>query len=221
LRTGLPQNEIRNGEDLFDALYNDPTALENFLRAMTGMSMLTAHAVAGAFPWQSYKSFADIGCAQGGFPVALASSHGHLSGIGYDLPAVRPAFEKYVAENGLTERLQFHGGDFFKDPLPTVDVIVMGRVLHDWNEEQKSALVGKAYEALKPGGCLLVYESIIDEDRRENSFGLLMSLNMLIETLGGSDFTAAECIKWMRQAGFKDAQVHHLYGPDSMVVGHK
>jgi hypothetical protein len=97
----------------------------------------------------------------------------------------------------------------------------MGRVLHDWNAAQKLALVRKAYEALQPGGCLLVYESIIDEDRRENSFGLLMSLNMLIETLGGSDFTAAECIEWMRQAGFKDAQVHHLHGPDSMIVGHK
>jgi SAM-dependent methyltransferase len=221
LQTGLPQNEVRDNQDLFAALYSDPVQLEKFLRAMTGVSLLTARAIAAAFPWASYQSFADVGCAQGGFSVALAASHHHLSGIGYDLPPVRPVFEKYVGEQGLTERLRFREGDFFKDPLPAVDVIVMGHVLHDWNLQQKQTLVQKAYDALRSGGTLLVYETIIDDDRRDNAFGLLMSLNMLIETLGGSDFTAADCMGWMRQAGFTDTRVQHLQGPDSMVIGRK
>jgi hypothetical protein len=126
LRTGKPQNEVRDNQDLFGALYSDPTKLEIFLKAMTGLSLLAAHAVAASFPWESYKLFADIGCAQGGFAVTLASAHGHLCGLGYGLPPVRPVFEKYVAEHDLGGRLQFHESDFFRDPLPTVDVIFMG-----------------------------------------------------------------------------------------------
>jgi len=221
LRTGLPQNEVKDGQDLFGALYADPARLERFLRAMTGISLLTAREIAGAFPWKSYQSFADIGCAQGGFSVALASAHGHLSGIGYDLPPVRPVFERYVSKHGLIGRLRFHEGDFFEDPLPSADVIVMGHVLHDWNLQQKQTLVQKAYDALPSGGTLLVYETIIDDERRENAFGLLMSLNMIIETLGGFDYTGAECVEWMRLAGFSETRVQHLHGPDAMVIGRK
>ena len=79
----------------------------------------------------------------------------------------------------------------------------------------------KAYDALPPGGAFIVYDAIIDDDRRQNAFGLLMSLNMLIETPGGFDYTGADCIRWMKKAGFTSARVEHLVGPDSMVVGIK
>jgi hypothetical protein len=118
---------------------------------MTGLSPLAPHTVAASFPWESYKSFADVGRAQGGFAVTLASTHGHLSGIGYDLPSVRSVFEKYVAKHDPGERLRFHEGDFFKDLPPTVDVLYMGHILHDWNLEQKQLLVKKAYDALPTG----------------------------------------------------------------------
>ena len=67
----------------------------------------------------------------------------------------------------------------------------------------------------------MVYETIIDDARRENAFGLLMSLNMLIETPAGADYTRAECAGWLRDAGFRETYAEHLLGPDSMVVGIK
>ena len=129
--------------------------------------------------------------------------------------------DAFVAERGLADRLTFTGGDFFTDPLPNADVLVMGHILHDWNLDEKQVLLGKAHEALPDGGALIVYEAIIDDDRRENVFGLLMSLNMLIETPGGFDYTGADCQGWMREAGFRESYVEHLVGPDSMVVGIK
>src|SRR4051794_1679135 len=136
LQTGLPQNESRHGEpDLFGVLYQEPARLELFLSAMTGLSRPTARAIATAFPWREHKSFADIGCAQGGLTVEIARAHPHLSGYGYDLPAVRPVFERYVRQQELDGRLGFRPGDFFKDPLPEVDVLVMGHILHDWSLE--------------------------------------------------------------------------------------
>jgi SAM-dependent methyltransferase len=221
LRTGQPQNEAAAGGDPFGAIYADPVGLDGFLRAMTGVSLGTAHAMADAFPWAEVRSFVDIGCAQGGLSVVLARAHPHLSGIGFDLPAVGPVFEAYAREQGVADRLRFTGGDFFAEPLPRADVIVMGHILHDWDLDQKRMLLGKAYDALATGGRLIVYDALIDDERRTNAFGLLMSLNMLIETPGGFDYTGADCLGWMRDAGFSSAVVRPLDGPNSMVVATK
>src|SRR5690606_13980782 len=137
--------------------------------------------------------FIDVGCAQGGFTAQIGLAHPHLTGGGFDLPKVGPIFEEYVRSFGLSDRLKFHPGSFFEDPLPKADVIVMGHILHDWNLDEKKMLIGKAYDALPEGGAYIVYEALIDDERRANAFGLLMSLNMLIETPGGFDFTGADC----------------------------
>jgi cyclopropane fatty-acyl-phospholipid synthase-like methyltransferase len=221
LKTGQLQNEAKHGGDLFGTLYANPDRLRGFLKAMTGISMGSARAIAERFPWQKYRTFVDIGCAEGAVPVALAQAHPQLTGGGFDLPPVKPHFEAFVAAQGLSDRLRFHPGDFFKDELPQVDVIVMGHILHDWNLEQKQALLAKVYKALPKGGAVLVYDAIIDDDRRQNAFGLLMSLNMLIETTGGFDYTGADCMSWMRAAGFSETRVEPLLGPDSMVIGIK
>jgi hypothetical protein len=221
LRTGEPQNEAKVGEDFFAALYQDPERLEQFLHAMTGISMASAQGIAEKFPWDRHATFADIGTAQGCLPVRVASHHPHLTGGGFDLPPVGPVFDTYVSAHGLSERLRFHAGDFFSDPLPETDVLVMGHILHDWGIYEKQLLLRRAYEALPSGGALIVYDALIDDDRRTNTFGLLMSVNMLIETQAGFDYTPADCRAWLADAGFRHSYVEALAGPDSMVVGIK
>jgi hypothetical protein len=154
-------------------------------------------------------------------PVTLVRAHPHLTGIGFDLPQVKTLFEEFVASQGLADRVGFQGGDFFKDELPKADVIVMGHILHDWDLPKKKTLLDKAFDALPSEGALIVYDAIIDDDRRANAFGLLMSLNMLIETSGGFDYTGADCQVWMAEAGFRKTRVEPLAGPDSMVIGFK
>ena len=222
LRTGQPQNEAKSGGgDLFAALYSDPVRLRLFLQAMTGVSLGAARAMAQKFPWRNYQTFIDVGAAQGGLPVQVALANAHLTGGGFDLPVVGPIFQEYVASFGLSDRLHFQAGDFFTDPLPGADVLVMGHILHDWDLDEKRNLLRKAHAALERGGALIVYEAIIDDERRRNTFGLLMSLNMLIETRGGFDYTGADCAGWMREVGFRETSVVHLVGNDSMVVGIK
>jgi len=221
LRTGEPQNEAKHGGDLFGALYSSPDRLEAFARAMTGQSLPVARALAGAFPWKDVRSVIDIGTAQGCLPVELALLHPHLRGGGFDLPAVEPIFSRYVASHGLADRLRFIPGDFFANDLPRADVLVMGLILHDWDLPTKRMLIGKAHAALEKGGSLIVYEFLIDDDRRTHLPGLLMSLNMLIETRGGFDYTGADCIGWMRDAGFANCRVVPLVGPHSAVIAIK
>ena len=221
LRTGLPQNETKEGGDFFGKLYSDPEKLKGFLQSMTGISMGGNKAIAEKFPWEKYQTYFDIGTAQGGLVAQVAVTHPHISGGGFDLPPTRPVFEDYIRSFGLTDRLEFIPGNFFTDPLPHADVLSMGHILHDWNLEEKKQLIAKAYEALPDNGALIIYETLIDDDRRTNAFGLLMSLNMLIELPGGFDYTGADCSGWLQEAGFRETRVEHLIGPDSMVIGIK
>ena len=222
LRTGNPQNEARTGDTpMFEALYADPARLKEFLAAMSGISRGAAMGIAAKFPWSKYKTFCDVGTAQGDTASQIALANPHLAGVGFDLPEVGPIFEEYVDGLGLSQRLRFEPGSFFDAPLPKADVIVMGHILHDWDLETKRMLIRKAWEALPEGGAYIVYEAIIDDDRSKNAFGLMMSLNMLVETPGGFDYTGADCQGWMRAAGFRETRVEHLVGPDSMVIGIK
>ena len=222
LRTGKPQNESKTGgAGLFEMLYADPARLAGFLAAMTGLSRGAALAIAAKVPWANYRTFVDVGTAQGDTGVQIARAHPHLTGTGFDLAEVGPIFEDYVEQNGLSSRVKFVAGSFFTDPLPKADVIIMGHILHDWGLNDKKMLIRKAYEAIPSGGAYIVYEGIIDDDRSKNAFGLMMSLNMLIETDEGFDYTGADCMGWMKEAGFRETRVEHLAGPDSMVVGIK
>jgi O-methyltransferase domain/Dimerisation domain len=221
LRTGKPQNGGKDGEDLFDSVYSDPASLANYARAMTGHSLPAARALAHQFPWTEYRTLIDVGTAEGGLPVEIGRAHPHLTGGGFDLPPVQPVFETYVQNHGLGNRLRFYAGDFLDEPLPAADVLVMGHILHDWNLEVKRELVAKAYAALPRNGALIVYDWMIDDDRKGNAAGLLMSLNMLVRTQGGFDYTGADCIGWMHATGFAEVRRARLSGPHSMVVGIK
>src|SRR5208282_1213041 len=217
LRTGMPQNEVRGGgTPLFEGLYAEPARLKSFLAAMTGVSHGSNMTIAQKFPWAKYKTYADVGTAQGDLAVQIALANPHLSGTGFDLPEVGPIFEEYVEKNGVADRVRFVAGSFLEQPLPRADVILMGHILHDWGLDDKRMLIRKACEALPEGGAFIVYESIIDDDCSKNAFGLMASLNMLIETPDGFDFTGADCQGWMKEAGFHETRVEHLTGPDSM-----
>jgi O-methyltransferase domain/Dimerisation domain len=218
LKSGKPQNAA--GGKVYPGLYADPTALEAFAKAMSAATLQAAMAMTLNFPWLQYQSVIDIGAAQGCLPVQIARTHAHLTGGGFDLPPMAPVFDQYVQERGLSNRLRFYPGDFFHDPLPTADVLIMGRVLHNWDLATKKMLLKKVYDALPAEGALIVYERLIDDERRDAA-GLLSSLNMLIMTEGGFEFTATDCIGWMREIGFRGIRVEPLTSDQSMIIGMK
>ncbi|SRR5579883_109125 len=222
LRTGQPQNELKTGDSgLFETLYSDPARLKEFLAAMTGVSRGANVAIAQNFPWQNYHTFVDVGTAQGDLAAQIAQANPHLQGMGFDLPEVAPIFGEYISASGLADRLTFMPGDFFKQDLPKADVVLMGHILHDWDLPTKKMLIAKAFDAIPTGGAFVVYEALIDDERSQNAFGLMMSLNMLVETPGGFDYTGSDCSEWMKEAGFSQTRVEPLVGPDSMVIGIK
>ena len=222
LRTGKPQNEIKHGDKgMFEELYADPARLEQFLGGMTGLSRLNFEAFAEKFDFSRFKTLCDVGGATGLLSVEVAKRHPHMRCVSFDLAAVEPIAVRSIAATGLSDRVTTASGDFFTDPLPKADVITMGMILHDWNLERKKQLIRAAYEALPAGGAFVAIEALIDDARRENLFGLLMSLNMLIEFGDAFDYSGADFQTWCREAGFQRFEVIHLFGPSSAAIAVK
>ena len=222
LRTGKPQNEIKHpGRALFEELYSKPERLEQFMDAMSGISAGNFQAFAEKFDFSRYRTLCDIGGATGQLSSIVARKHSHMTCISADLPEATRIAERKIAAAGLSDRVSARPLDFFADPLPKADVITMGMILHDWNLEKKHLLIRKAYDALPEGGAFVVIENLIDDARRENAFGLMMSLNMLIEFGDAFDFSGADFIGWCREAGFTRFEVIALGGPASAGVAYK
>jgi predicted O-methyltransferase YrrM len=222
LRTGAPQNEVKHtGTSMFTELYADEGRLEQFMRAMAGISAGNFHALADKFDFSTHQTVCDVGGATGQLSIILAQHHPHLRCTSFDLPVVVPIAQRTITEAKLTDRVEAVGGDFFADPLPKADVITMGMILHDWNLERKKHLIRQAYDALPAGGVFIAVENIIDDDRRENVFGLMMSLNMLIEFGDAFDFTGADFREWCTEAGFRSVEIVPLAGPASAAIARK
>jgi O-methyltransferase domain/Dimerisation domain len=222
LQDGKPQNEIKHtGKPMFEELYSDPDRLEQFMNAMAGISLGPFRALSEKFDFSRYKTLCDVGGATGQLSIIVANRHPHMRCISLDLPVVEPIAKRTIEGAGLSDRVTAEAGDFFADPLPKADVITMGLILHDWNLERKMHLIKAAYDALPEGGAFIVIENLIDDARRENAFGLLMSLNMLIEFGDAFDYTGADFAGWCKEVGFKEIDVVPLAGPASAGIAYK
>jgi len=222
LRTGKPQNELkRSGTSMFEELYSDPPRLEQFMRAMSGISSGNFAAFADKFDFSKYRTMCDVGGATGQLSCLVAKRHAHLRCTTLDLPVVVPIAERRIAAEGLADRVNARALDFFAEPMPAADVITMGMILHDWNLEKKLHLIRSAHAALPQGGAFVAIEHLIDDARRTNAFGLMMSLNMLIEFGDAFDFTGSDFAGWCRQVGFRETRVIPLTPNASAAVAYK
>lgn len=222
LKTGELQNEAKEtGEPIFKALYADQDRLREFLRAMSGVNMGNFITFATQFDFSSVSSLCDVGGAGGFLAMQVAAHNENVKASTFDLPEVTSIANENMTAMNLTGKVEAISGDFFQDELPKVDMITMSTILHDWGINTKKMLIKKAYDALPDGGALVVMENIIDNERKQNAFGLMMSLNMLIETEDGFDFSAADFEEWAKEAGFKRIEVMPLAGPSSAVIAYK
>jgi hypothetical protein len=221
LLTGLPQNEAKRSEDFFGLIYKDPNKLKEFINAMSGIQMGNFMTFAQKFDFSKYKTLADVGGSAGLLSLMVAKHQPHMSCTTFDLPPVEPIAKETIQQFQLTDRVKTQSGDFFADAFPKADIVTMGNILHDWDEEKKIILMKKAYQALPDGGAFVAIESIIDNERKQNAFGMMMSLNMLIETGTGFDYTFADFNRWAKTVGFKSTSLLPLAGPSSAAIAYK
>ena len=222
LRTGNPQNEARTGRTtLFEEIYSDVDKTREFVNAMGGIQSGNFKEFAGKFDFSNYNTLCDIGGAGASLCIHVVSRNPQINCISFDLPAVASIAAENISKMGMAEEIRIQSGDFFTDPFPAADVISMGNILQDWGMKDKKMLIRKAYESLPKGGSLVVIENIIDDERRENAFGLMMSLNMLIETGEGYVLTAGDFDTMAKEAGFSRTYIIPLTGPSCAAIAVK
>ncbi|WPU98511.1 methyltransferase [Mucilaginibacter sp. cycad4] len=221
LLTGLPQNEIKKSEDFFGLIYSDPEKLKEFINAMSGIQMGNFMAFAQKFDFTKYKTLIDVGGSAGLLSLMVARHNPHMHCTSFDLPPVEPVANATIQQFGLSDQVKAASGNFFTMPIPNADIVVMGNILHDWDEENKISLMKKAYDALPANGAFVAIENIIDDERKQNVFGMMMSLNMLIETGTGFDYTFADFNRWANIAGFKSTSIIPLTGPSGAAIAYK
>ncbi|MEV6846614.1 methyltransferase [Actinoplanes sp. NPDC051411] len=215
LRTGAPQAPAN-----FSQVAANPAVLNAFLAMMDSVNSLLVPDIDARFAWDSVGRVADIGGARGNLLGRLAQAHPNLRGTVFDLPTVAEPAAEHLASLGVADRVVFRPGDFFTDDLPAADVMIMGHVLHDWSPQERRRLVAKCYAALPPGGALLVYDAMLDEEPADLS-KLLVSINMLLVTEGGSEYPVSECVSYLTDAGFTGITCHPLGADNTLAIGYK
>jgi hypothetical protein len=223
LLTGKPQNEAKHGSnmDFLNTVYKTEAQMQEFIDAMSGIQMGNFMALCKKFNFSKYKTLADVGGADGWLCIQICLNHPNIKCTTYDLPPVEPLAKKKIAQFNLSDRIQTMSGDFLKDEIPGAEVITMGNIIHGMNEEEKQNLIDKVYNVLPENGVFITIENIIDDERRQNVFGLLMSLNMLIENGDAFDYTPSDFDGWAKKAGFKKTEIMPLAGPTSAAIAYK
>jgi hypothetical protein len=215
LRTGAPQ-----AADALGAMQADPAKLAQYLDMMDSVNVQLVPDILASLPWAQVGTVVDVGGARGNLVGRIAQAHPALRGAVFDLPAIAPAAAAHLTALGVADRISYRSGDFFTDPLPRAEVVVIGHVLHNWSPDQRAALVKRAYDAVLPGGALLVYDAMLDPERGSLST-LLVSLNMLLVTAGGGEYTVDECAGYLRAAGFGEIAGWPIGATDTLIVGRK
>ncbi|EKX66860.1 methyltransferase [Streptomyces ipomoeae] len=216
LRTGLPTP--RDDDSPYTPMYASQEQRDGFLDAMDFIVAPLARQLA-ARDWSRFRTVLDVGGARGSLATTLVEAHPHLRATVFDLPELAPAFARFTAGRESADRLGFEGGDFFRDPLPRADAVILGHVLHNWPPDVRRSLIRSAADAVNPGGALLIYDAMLDEDT-PRLINALLSLDMRMWS-GGSQYLADDCVAWLTEAGFQNVERHPHGASSSLVVGHK
>jgi predicted O-methyltransferase YrrM len=200
-------------ESMFDTA--DPQLLATFWEAMYSTSIFTARALAGAVDLGGRRRLLDVGGGSGAYPIELCRLHPGLTATVLDLPHVCEIAAGKVELAGLGDRIGTVPGDFLTDErLPGGhDVLLFSMILHDWDEPTNRVLLAKAYAALPPGGLVIVSELLLDADRTGPAPAALMGMNMLVETIGGRNYSDAEYAEWLAGAGFTGVRTVRFDAP--------
>ncbi|MDT0308751.1 methyltransferase [Streptomyces sp. DSM 44917] len=218
LRTGAPSDS----REFMDAVHR-LEILRQFANRMDSMTGPLAGQLLSAYEgWGRHRFVLDVGGCRGGVLAHVLAAHPGLRGGVFDLPTMAPLFAERMAGAGLADRAAFHAGDFFADPLPRADLVMIGHVLVDWSAEQRAFLVRKAFESLEPGGALLVYDRMLGHPAADaERVNLRVSLSMLVLTRGGGSYVPGELRAHATAAGFSSVAFRAFGDSDTLAVCRK
>ncbi len=216
---------VRNGKPIRtpDMYQTNKEDTECFIMAMHHLVSARGDAslLADRLNLEGVHSILDIGSGPGTYPIAICRKYPDISATIFDLPGTLEVTEKVLKKEGLISRINLVAGDYNVDPLPVgFDVAFLSNIIHSEDEEANNALMKKVYDALNPGGRIIIKDHIMDESLTMPACGAIFSINMLLTTKG-RDYGFHEVKGWLTDSGFVDISLEQLPPPmtSSIVTG--
>jgi hypothetical protein len=215
VRTGKALPKAGEGPDLFAHLPEEEERLRRFHLAMTSASRMQVPALLLAFPFQKYSTIVDVGGGQGFFLSALLGPCPHSRGILFDRPEALANIENPTELQGIEDRLEIRGGDFFESIPAGGDLYILKSVLHDWSDGEALKILSNIRKVIEGGSRLLVIETILDESNKPSP-GKMTDNLMMLHT-GGLERTRSQWISLLGEAGFSIRKLHKNLTPHTLI----
>jgi predicted O-methyltransferase YrrM len=189
---------------------------------MHGVSIGPAMQLPKAYDFSKHRRIMDIGGGSGVYAIQVVKANPHMTATVLDLESVCQVAEQYIKIDNLQDKINTKPLDFFKEDIPKgYDIAFLSLILHDYSEEKGIALLEKIYNSLTNDGVVVISEWLLNDAKTGPAASALMGLNMIIETYGGKNYSYAEILDMLNQAGFKRAERRSLAGPAEIVIGYK
>lgn len=183
--------------------FDDPVELEAFIGAMHVVGRDAAAEIARAVRAQDSRKLLDVGGATGTYAEAFLREYPQMKATVFDRPPVIEMARRRLEPLDIWPRLTLTAGDFYQDYLPGGhDLVLLSAIIHQNSPEQNIALYRKCFDALVPGGRMLIRDHVLSEDRTRPVSGALFALNMLACTNGGNCYTLTDIAETLKEAGF-------------------
>lgn len=157
------------------------------------------------------------------YTIAAIESNSNLSGIVYELPAIKPITKEYIEEAKLSDRISVTAGNFFTDePFPGgVDYILFSNILHDWPDDINVHLIDKAYNCLSSGGKIVISEMLLANDVKSSSSSSTSMNVIMLPYTKGRQYRPKELFRRLERAGFVEPHVKNLVDDYDLVIATK
>jgi 3-hydroxy-5-methyl-1-naphthoate 3-O-methyltransferase len=226
LQTNKPVNAADGGgaESIFDQAKSKQAVeeIQKFTHAMHGVSIGPAMQLPKVYDFSKHSRMMDIGGGSGVYAIQVVKANPHMIATVIDLEAVCQVAEQYIKSYNLEDKIKTKPLDFFKEDIPKgYNVAFLSLILHDYSEEKGIGLLKKIYDGLANDGVVVISEWLLNDEKTGPAASALMGLNMIVETYGGKNYSYAEIVDMLNQAGFKRTEKRPLAGPAEIVIGYK
>jgi len=212
---------VKTGAPVTKRSYGEAIERESFLMGMFNLAMGIAPAIAEQIDLSQHHRLLDLGGGPGTYAIHFCLANPELHGVIYDRPTTRSFALETVTKFGLSDRIEFSGGDITTDNIPKgpYDAAWLSHILHSNGPEQCQKIIDKTVAAMAPGGIIMIHDFILDNSKDGPEFPTLFSLNMLVNNPAGRSYSEEELTAMLHKSGVRHIKRHPFQGPsDSSIL---
>lgn len=194
-------------------------ATRTYIYGMLYRGIPQAQLLAEEVPLPGHKKMLDVGGGPGIFPIVMTEKNPGLKADVLDLPQTLRVTTDIIKDFKAQDRVSTKEGNYLQDPFGAgYDVVLLSSMISQEGPDVIKDIIQKSYDALTPGGVILIQEQFLDTDKSGPLLAALIGINQLIHTPAGRAYSAKEVADWAAEIGFKDLSFRPLPEPSPFTL---